>query len=331
MAGERVWAEVYEGGSPEAEKEGFLQLAKALVDIQEATRGKAGWDHPKRTLHAKLTVGVADAQLAFDTDLPPAWRQGYVEAGRVYPTTIRFSNASALCQRDDTPDMRGIALRVALPSGGFHDLLMTNFPVSHARNARQFVDFAIIALSGDRATLVARLIERFGEAETQRMLNNIQQGARKSQGLALESFWSRGAYLWGDAGPVRFNLCPAATPSRTSTAPAEPEDLQADFAERLRHGDVTYRLSVQPFVDEVRTPIEDGAVEWTQDVSPSIGIATVTIAQNTRIDAAISAGIDALSFNPWNAPPEFRPLGNLNRARGVVYAASAARWQVDAP
>ncbi len=325
--GDQIWAETYEGGSPEAEKESFLRLAKAIEAIQESTRAKAGWDHPKRTLHAKLTVGIVGARLVFDADLPIAFRQGYIDAGETYPTIIRFSNASALCQADTAPDMRGIALRVTLPSGGFHDLLMTNYPVSHARNARQFVDFAVIASSGDRATLVPRLIEHFGEAEAQRMLGNIQQGARKSQGLALESFWSRGAYLWGGAGPVRFNLRPLSATPQMPAATVEAEDLHADFAERLRQGDVRFRLSVQPFVDEIRTPIEDGAVEWTEAVSPSIGLATLIIPPEARMDAATAAGIDALSFNPWNAPAEFRPLGNLNRARGAVYAASAARWR----
>src|ERR1700719_258612 len=30
-----------------------------------------------------------------------------------------------------------------------------------------------------------------------------------------------------------------------------------------------------------------------------------------------------LEFNPWHTTAEFRPLGNLNRARHVVYTASA--------
>jgi hypothetical protein len=33
--------------------------------------------------------------------------------------------------------------------------------------------------------------------------------------------------------------------------------------------------------------------------------------------------IDAMAFNPWNTTDEFRPLGNLNRARKAVYDASS--------
>ena len=55
---------------------------------------------------------------------------------------VRFSNAAGTGQPDTKPDLRGVALRVQVSPEESHDLLMTNFPVSHARNARQFVEFA---------------------------------------------------------------------------------------------------------------------------------------------------------------------------------------------
>ncbi|MET0679143.1 MAG: hypothetical protein ABW175_25365 [Bradyrhizobium sp.] len=318
------WREVYDGGSPEAENESFLHFADMLGGIQEATRRKAGWDHPRRTLHARQTIGIEDARLIVHANMPARFRQGHFAEAQSLAAVLRFSNASATCQPDSTPDMRGIAIRLTLPSGGIHDLLMTSFPVSHARNARQFVDFAVIASSCDRTTLVPRLVAHFGEAEATRMLSNVQQAARRSPGLAFERFWSRGAFLWGAAGPVRFNLRPLSQQEFADAA--EPEDLRANFAARLRLGDVAFRLAVQMFVDETDTPIEDGAVEWREAVTPSIDIATLIIPARKHIDPDASARVDALSFNPWNAPTDFRPLGNLNRARGVAYDSSAARW-----
>ena len=51
---------------------------------------------------------------------------------------------------------------------------------------------------------------------------------------------------------------------------------------------------------------------------------------------ARAAAIDALAFNPWNTTDDFRPLGNLNRARKAAYDASAAhrggtRWHTEMP
>ncbi|MDE1146698.1 MAG: hypothetical protein PW843_08750 [Azospirillaceae bacterium] len=180
----------------------------------------------------------------------------------------------------------------------------------------------------------ARLVAAFGEAETQRMMANIRQGFRPCPSLALERFWSRGAVLWSGQ-PVRFDLRPVPDAPPATGAPADgPDALRLELAARLAAGDVRYRLALQRYVDEENTPIEDGTVEWREEVSPPVAVATLTIPQRDLLDEAAraqAAAVDALAFNPWNAPAEFRPLGNLNRARGVVYGMSARRWQAVTP
>jgi hypothetical protein len=318
------WREIYDGGSPEAEEEIFLNLAQQMLAIQESNRVRAHLAYPYRTLHARQLVGIQDAELIIDADLPNRFAVGHFMAGARLPVTLRFSSASALPQPDSFPDMRGAALKISVTGGAVHDLLMTSFPVSHARNAKQFVEFAVIA-SSDRTTLVERVVNAFGEVEAKRMLGNIQHGARQCVSLALERFWSRGAILWGTF-PVRFDLRP--TGAATSTDPAD--DLHAEFAARLGSADVRFRLALQPYVDEERTPIEDGAIEWREDDSRPIEIATLVIPRQDLLDEdalEIANEVDALAFNPWNAPSAFRPLGQLNRARKVVYGSSAQRWQ----
>ena len=91
--------------------------------------------------------------------------------------------------------------------------------------------------------------------------------------------------------------------------------------------------------DEKSTPIEDTAVEWKERVSPPEPVAVLTLARGdlSTADALAQAQIiDAMAFNPWNTTDEFRPLGNLNRARKAVYDASSAhrlgyRWQTQPP
>jgi catalase len=328
MENQGRWREIFEGGSPEAEREIFLALAEDMVRVQETNRLKAGAAHPSRTLHAKAVVAVTNATLRFDDALPADFCVGPYRPGAALPTIVRLSNASGVAQSDLLPDMRGAALRVAMPAGGVHDLLMTSFPASHARNARQFVAFAAIA-SGPRETMQARLVETFGEAEARRMLGNVGQGVRICPSFALESFWSRGAVLWGDA-PVRFQLRPdaGAAPAADKSERDPADALHVEFAERLRKGPVHFRLGLQRFIDEALTSIEDGTADWER-ASPPIEVATLIIPEQDLTGEAArrqAAEVDGLAFNPWNAPASFRPLGNLNRARGVVYRASAARW-----
>lgn len=333
MESKSPWREIFEGGSPEAEREIFLALAEDMIRVQETNRQKAGAAHPNRTLHAKAVVGVANATLRLDDTLPDDFRVGPYQPGAALPAIVRLSNASGVPQSDAAPDMRGAAIRVGLPGGGVHDLLMTNFPASHARDARQFVAFAVIA-SGPRETMQARLVETFGEAEARRMAGNIGQGVRSCPSFALESFWSRGAVLWGDA-PVRFQLRPepGAAPVAADSAADPAEALRAEFTERLHRGPVKFRLALQRFIDEERTPIEDGSADW-EHTSPPVEIATLIVPRQDLMDddgRRQAAEVEGLAFNPWNAPAAFRPLGNLNRARAVVYGASAARWGGRAP
>jgi hypothetical protein len=114
------------------------------------------------------------------------------------------------------------------------------------------------------------MLAAFGQPETDRILGNLRQANRPSASLALESYWSRGAVLWGGVGPVRLRLSPRTASPLPAKAGAtdEADGLQADFAARLRTSPVQFGLHLQKFVSEELTPIEDGAVEWREHDSP---------------------------------------------------------------
>ena len=59
---------------------------------------------------------------------------------------------------------------------------------------------------------------------------------------------------------------------------------------------------------------------------PPATVAQLVIPQQdltTAAAATVIQRIDDLEFNPWHTTSDFRPLGNLNRARHMVYTASA--------
>lgn len=323
---DRAWTETYSLGSPEAERELHARLADDMAAIQARLARRTGRTG-QRTLHAKIIAGIASARLEVDGTFPADLAQGHFQPGAILPAQVRLSNASSLHQADVAPDMRGMAIRLDLGPEGRHDLLATSFPVSHARDAVQFVKVAQIA-NGPKALILPRFVLAFGVSETLRIIRNVRSGARGSPSIATEQFWSRGAILWGTAGPVRFTLRPEATAAAGTPAP----DLGAELASRRAQGPIRYRLCLQRFVDTARTPIEDGAVEWLEALSPMIPIATLVlpVEPDAAVVRAETEAVDQIAFSPWNAPAAFRPLGNLNRARGPVYAASARQWQRDA-
>ncbi len=340
------WKETMAGGSPEAERAEFDALARDIMLVQltnKKTASAHGVPHAvDRAFHAKSTLATDQAELTF-LKLPSDLGHGFAQPGRTYPTIVRFSNAAGTGQSDAAPDLRGVALRVQVSAEESHDLLMTNFPVSHARDAREFVEFAKATAGGRLAQLlgVLRLIRLFGLRETVRMLRNVMTARRQTvSSVATETYWSRGAVRWGPTLAVRYLLRPE---PGTVPAPRPPDDdpdyLSTEAARRLARDDIRFELCVQRYVDEKSTPIENTAVEWTERVSPAEPVAVLTLRRGdlSTADALARAQIiEKTAFNPWNTTDEFRPLGNLNRARKAVYDAGSAqrlgyRWQSETP
>lgn len=321
------WQESYTGGSLQAELASIEQFACDMRDIHARIAARTG-EPGNRTLHAKIIAGFQNARLTMHHELPADLYAGYMAPGETYSASVRFSNASPVCVGDGLPDMRGAAMRVRLGDDNYHDLLMTSFPVSHARHARQFVEVAKIA-TGPKALILPRLVLSQGLSETRRILRNIRSGSKPCESIATLQFWSRAPLLWGEAGPVRYTLIPVASINGVAPDLNNPDHLSTELATRLATGDVTFHLAVQRYVDAARTPIEDGAAEWREADSPFIPIATLTIPRQDMSGAAYviaKNAVNGMAFNPWNCPPPFRPLGSLNRARGRVYAMSAEAW-----
>lgn len=337
------WHEKYDQNDPQKERVAFEALARDIMRVQLKTNKRVGTGGIQRAFHAKSILAVKDAELRFIDELPAALTTGFARPGKSYAAIVRFSNAHGSSQPDTCKDMRGVALRIEVSQTEQHDLLMTNFPVSHARNADQFVKFAVATAGNrfDRIVGIVRLAFQIGPWEVLRMIRNVSAArTRAVPSLALETYWSRGAIRWGRTLAVRYLLRPAAGTSPAALPrSAGAEYLRRDFARRLETGDVTFDLCIQRFVDETTTPIEDTALAWPEDRAPPEKVATLTISRQdvAGVDAlSTERQIEDLAFNPWNTTDEFRPLGNLNRARKVVYDASAAhrmhhRWQEDVP
>ncbi|MCG0288711.1 peroxidase family protein [Streptomyces sp. PSAA01] len=329
--------EAYEGGSPEAERRRFEKLTRELMRTQRTRPGGAdspGAPQLLRPFRARATLGVENARLRFRDDLPPELCVGYVRPGAEYPAVVRLSSASGTERHDTTPDLRRMAVRVQAGPEETHDLLATSFPVSHAADVHEFVAYAK-ATAGAGSTvekafgLFVRLPLAVGWATADRMRRNVRIATRHTVGsLARETFWSRGAILWGPAGPVRYQLRPA--PGGTAAPPpdrGDPDYLDRELAMRLSTGDIAFELCVQRYLDDRRTPVEDGSVEWRESDAPVVPVAVLTVPcqdlDSVRARAA-ARRVELLTFNPWHTTEEFRPLGNLNRARKAAYEVAAA-------
>ena len=65
---------------------------------------------------------------------------------------------------------------------------------------------------------------------------------------------------------------------------------------------------------------------WNPEDVPPLKVAQLRILRcdlDNPKTSELSARIDKLSFSPWHATEDHRPLGNVMRARRIAYQASA--------
>jgi len=75
-------------------------------------------------------------------------------------------------------------------------------------------------------------------------------------------------------------------------------------------------------MDPVANDIEIANGAWDESKSPYIKVATINIPQQGEIDSTERLNAcENLSFDPWHARPETRPLGQINRMRLAIYPA----------
>jgi catalase len=322
----------------------FEDLAERIQRMQDRARELAEQRGPsaalKRGFHAKGT-GVR-AKFKVRADLPDHLRAGIFQPGEDYDALVRFSNARGEVLGDLGKDQRGIAIRLKTNPGeallpeddsNIQDFLMTNTPVSFARNPLQFIEVGEILLEGTRK-VIPNLVKKYGFAEAGRILGVFLAPVISFKPLQMNQYWSRTSYRLGDY-PVRYLIRPIDESSIWSTRRQVTEVLRAlrwnpsqrenymreKLMDALRDGDVCFDFCFQPFVDEKKTPVEDAYIEWKEKDSPPIPIAMLVIPRQ-ELDDRLQQEMESMAFSPWNTK-EFIPLGQINLARRKVYEASA--------
>jgi hypothetical protein len=122
---------------------------------------------------------------------------------------------------------------------------------------------------------------------------------------------------------VKFTVRPAPGTAETTRRPSTEDFLRDDLAERLK-SDIVLDFLVQFYVDDTRTPIEDTSVEWKTPLQKVAELRIPKCDLNSAEAQTLTKQVNELSFSPWHATEDHRPLGNVMRARRVVYEASSA-------
>jgi hypothetical protein len=304
--------------SDEAER--FARHASAFAEMQRRKSEHLG---PGRALHRKQVLGIAGRLEVLDA-LPGHARHGLFASPGSHDAWVRLSNGSADRAPDRRPDVRGFAVKVLGVRGpgalggetASQDFLLINHPAFAVPGSDEFVELVLAAGKGGGA-LLAHVLRRYGPIGGARFLARFARSiGRPFSGFASERFFSAAPIACGPYA-ARVRLLPAvAQPS-----PGSGDDWTADFLRHLSAADLSFDLQLQFFTDEGVTPIEDASVDWPESEAPYVTVARLTLPRGGggKLDEGLQGRIEAAVFDPWSALAAHRPLGDVMRARKVVY------------
>ncbi|HWS88171.1 MAG TPA: hypothetical protein VN282_14470 [Pyrinomonadaceae bacterium] len=314
------------------------QQEKLLRDdpgVAERTRGGL-----LRGFHAKPHAGLlADFEVL--PDLPTHARFGVFAEPRVFKAVVRFSNGTPTLQSDRKPEPRGIGIKLLGVPGKkllrgqedarTQDFLATSHSVTSTVNhVRQFIAFVKAGEDG-MLRMPYRLARAVGFREARRILWALLRTVilPKVRSVATEVYEGTAPIKLGPYA-VKFTVRPAegTEPPPRRRPRGRPDFLREELAGRLSKGDLLFDFVVQFFVDDKLTPIEDTSVRWEPEVTPFVKVARLRIARG-ELDGGLGEKVNRLSFTPWHAIEEHRPLGNVMRARRFAYEASSANRKHD--
>ncbi len=279
----------------------------------------------KRDAHPKHH-GCVTSDLTIDNSkLPESLRVGLFSENRSYKSIIRFSNGDPDFRKNDIEsDVRGMALKIINPTYqnylqeiGFdgneniHDLVMMNADSFFIANPKAYEKF--MESTRGRFGVLGYLALHWGT------LKKIL-GARVKVSNPLDiDYASATPYkLANTSMKFGFKSCR----KNKDTIPESPSAnyLGERLMSTLAREEGCFEFYVQPNMDPKKNQIENAMKSWDEKKSPKITVGKLIVNKQTgfRSPARMEA-CENMTFNPWRAPKENRPLGGVNRIRLEVY------------
>jgi len=295
--------------------------------IEKSIREQYTAGNALRDAHPKAH-GCVRAEFHVSKNIPAQFAKGVFTPDQSYQAWIRFSNASNdATTADIDKDARGIAIKLLGVSGDkilesekqatTQDFIMINHPVFFANDAKRYLSFMNDVNSHN---MIRKLHIPFalGFKGTMNAL-----GARNSQiaNPLYARYWSMVPYQLGlgnDRQAVKYSV--RACSVTTNDLPKNPSHdfLREALKNTLQNDDACMEFLIQPRTSN-QMLVEDAMTEWDEKAAPFYQVATIHIPKQEFDTPEQNKFCENLSFTPWHALPEHKPLGAVNRMRKIIY------------
>jgi hypothetical protein len=302
---------------------GEAELAAAITQqMENFTKREYQGRTAERAGNTK-TYGIVRGEFKILSDIPAPLRKGVFAEPKRYPIWIRFSGPGPLSP-PDVADAGILSIGIKLMGVGGQKLL------DDEKETQDFVGISSPTFTTPNVTENLKLQKQiyartpvfyFLNPFDSHLLDMAMQGlyARMNTSPLEVQYWSCVPYLCGEGLAVKYAVRP--TSNHKTKIPLSPPAnwLRQSMAMTLANREVELDFLLQTQTDPQRMPIEDASIEWPERLSPFVPVARITIPRQ-RFDLPEQlAFAGALSYNPWHAVADHRPLGNQSRARRLIY------------
>ncbi|GAB1267508.1 catalase family protein [Aurantivibrio infirmus] len=254
--------------------------------------------------------------------LPEKLKQGIFATTTTYPAMVRFANASS--DDDSKKDFRGMSIKLNGVEGsslwgkdGELDFTLNSYPALFAANPDEFLSFLEANASGGIWKFFINPLNWDSAALL------ITGRAEISSPFDIR-YWSTTPYRFGpdQSVAVKYSVKPCST-AKSDTPDNDHEDFFQDtMAAHLDSANVCFDFMVQFQIDPITMPIENASVEWDEEESPFLTVATLVISNQDFQEKETMLACEKATFNPWQTLAEHKPIGGINRVRRAVYSES---------
>ncbi|TBU71201.1 catalase [Pseudomonas daroniae] len=288
-----------------------------------------------RDAHAKAH-GCVKAEVTVRTELDETLRHGVLsEPGKTWQAWMRLSNGNAYPQFDRARDARGMAIKLLDVPGNKllvnprhtdeQDFVMFNHPAFFVRDVAEYQSNFAAQADGKKAlAFFPSWDPRTWEI---RHLIIALKTLSPAPSSPVETTYNSIAPFKLGPHNIKYRVIPTPGSCPAYAIPKPNTDLP-NFLRSALYQQLSldrmpacFALQVQRQNPSYYMPIEDPSVEWDERISPFETVADIRLPAQDFDSSEQNLFCDNLSFNPWHALPEHRPIGGINRLRKAVYEA----------
>jgi len=272
------------------------------------------------------THGVVRAAFTVRDDLPEHLRHGIFARPATYKAWVRYSGPGPYVTPDiDDVGFMSMAIKLMGVPGPklmadeqfTQDLFGTSVPTFVSPDTRANAQLQRWSYKN------AASFYFFNPRDSHVLDSLMQLYWTKTQTSPLEGdYFSCVPYLLGEGQAMQYSFrTRLATRTPVPRVPFRPPDnyLREAMVATLAKQDVEFDIFIQVQTDPFLMPIENAAIMWPTKLSPRIPAARLRIPQQKFDSPEQLAFANRLTYNPFHALPEHRPLGNVSRARQRMY------------